>query len=110
MAGSCGTFESGDVLTSFQSDNAYDLLQWVDNSSNYTGPGGVPPGLDFELRGTGTTPIAGSLDSALTYLNGFKGADAIASCRPYDVILLTDGAESCGGNPPAKAALLARVK
>ncbi len=105
--GSCGTFEAGDVLTTFSSDNAYDLLEWVDNQSNFSGTAVVPPGLDFELRGTGTTPLAGSLDSALTYLNGVKAQDAIAACRPYDVILLTDGAESCGGNPPTKAAALA---
>ncbi len=104
--GSCGAYEAGDVVTTFQSDNAYDLLEWVDNRSNFTGNTEIPPGLDFELRGSGTTPLAGALGSALTYVNGVKGADSIAACRPYDVILLTDGAESCGGTPSTQAAAL----
>jgi hypothetical protein len=36
-----------------------------------------------------------------------QGDDAKASCRPYRVILLTDGADTCGGDPVAAAGALA---
>ncbi|MFH2010789.1 MAG: MopE-related protein [bacterium] len=100
-----GGFDAGDLLVGFSTDNANDLLEWMDFSSNYPG-GNPPPGMDFELRGSGTTPLAGSLNSALTYLNGVQGADGQAACRPYRVILVTDGGETCGGDPVARATAL----
>ncbi|MBI5478388.1 MAG: hypothetical protein HY906_05995, partial [Deltaproteobacteria bacterium] len=99
-----GGFNAGDLLVSFSQDNAPDLLQWMDGSSNYQYGGTVPPGLDLELRGTGTTPLAGILTSALGYLAGVRLADAKAACRPYRVLLVTDGKETCGGNPVTAAA------
>ena len=61
-------FSGGDVLVGFSPENEYDLLEWMDNSSNYPSTNGpVPPGFDWELRGSGTTPIAGSLEDALAF-------------------------------------------
>ncbi len=102
--GVCGDFAKGDLLVGFAPDNEYSLLEWTDGTDDYAGT--APAGLDTELRGSGTTPIAGALDSARTYLASVSGADAQAACRPYRVILLTDGAETCGGNPIASAAAL----
>ncbi|MCZ7687233.1 MAG: VWA domain-containing protein [Sandaracinaceae bacterium] len=76
----------------------------MDGSTNY--PGAPPPSLDLELRGTGTTPIAGSLDDARTFLTGVRSGDVAAMCRPYRVILITDGQETCGGDPVAAATAL----
>ncbi|MFN9958310.1 MAG: VWA domain-containing protein, partial [bacterium] len=76
----------------------------MDGDDNYAGT--APPGLDIELRGTGTTPLAGSLSDALAYLDTVRGADTASACRPYRVILLTDGIETCGGSPTTAAAAL----
>jgi hypothetical protein len=100
-----GGFSGGDLLVGFSPENEYDLLEWMDDSANY--PGGAPPaGLDFELRGTGTTPIAGTLDDARAYLDGVWSMDPARTCRPYRVILITDGQETCGGDPVAAAGAL----
>ncbi|MBN2361175.1 MAG: VWA domain-containing protein [Deltaproteobacteria bacterium] len=99
-----GGFNAGDLLVSFGPDNPNDLVRWIDGRSNYSG---LPPaGLDQELRGTGTTPLGGILGSALDYLSAVRADDAIAGCRPYRVILVTDGGETCGGDPVGAAAAL----
>lgn len=97
-----GGFSAGDLLVSFSPDNAPTILDWLDNATNYVGD--PPPGLDQELRGSGTTPLAGALGSALDYLSDVRAQDTQSTCRPYRVILVTDGQETCGGNP-AEAAL-----
>jgi hypothetical protein len=67
-------------------------------------------GCDKELRGAGWTAIAGSLHHLRTsYFNGPTGviaSDPQASCRPYKVILLTDGDDQCPGSQIAQAAAL----
>ena len=98
-----GGFSGGDVLVGFSPENEYDLLEWMDGDSNYPGGGEPPAALDFELRGSGTTPISGSLDDARTFLGDVRAADTASSCRPYRVILLTDGQETCGGDPVASS-------
>ncbi len=102
-----GVFNTGDLLVGFSPDNAEDLLEWMDHDSNY--PGTPPAGMDFELRGSGTTPLGGSLNSAGIYLTDTQSSDPVAACRPYRVILVTDGGETCGGDPVASAAALDAV-
>jgi hypothetical protein len=99
-----GGFAGADLVVGFSPENEYDLLEWMDGDDNYAGT--APPGLDIELRGTGTTPLAGSLSDALAYLDTVRGADTASACRPYRVILLTDGIETCGGSPTTAAAAL----
>ena len=96
-----GGFNAADLLVGFSQENQRDLLAWMDGES---GTAAVPPaGGDVEIRGSGTTPLAGSLTSARDYLEDVEAMDARASCRPYVVILVTDGVETCGGNPVAAA-------
>ncbi len=98
-----GGFNAGDLVVSFADENEGTLLDWIDGGSNYVG---VPPvGTDQEIRGSGTTPLAGALASARTYLQQIRTpvADPRVACRPYRVILITDGAETCGGNPVTAA-------
>jgi hypothetical protein len=105
-AAPCTGFNYGDVLVGFSPDNPYSILEYIDEQSNYpsiSSPPVVPWGMDFELRGSGTTPIAGSLVSALDYIENTKDNDDYGDCRPYRVILVTDGAETCGGDPVEKA-------
>ncbi|HUQ07579.1 MAG TPA: vWA domain-containing protein [Kofleriaceae bacterium] len=90
-------FNAGDLLVSFARDNEQTLLDWIDGDSNY--PGTPQAFTDQEIRGSGTTPLGGALVSANTYLDTVRTGDTQLTCRPYRVILITDGAETCGGNP-----------
>jgi uncharacterized repeat protein (TIGR01451 family) len=105
-ASPCTGLDAGDVVVRFDPENMSSMLAWMDGSSNY--PGLPPPGKDFELRASGNTPLAGSLASARTYIAQTRAADdpAVQACRPYRVILVTDGGETCGGNPQAQAGSL----
>jgi len=117
-AGGC---EPGDVLVGYNSiapwaavDNTYGILRWVDgfetnfnasttigNFCNHATTG------DCEIRPTGATPIAGLLTSIQSYISPIRTADPFAgTCRPYSVLLITDGDEQCGGNPQNAAATL----
>ena len=112
-----------DVLVPFADNNQQQILQWMNNCDDYPSVGSCPGttapssgcklcaecggGCDKELRGGGATPIAGSLRHLrLKYFNKVIAADSKKGCRPYKVILLTDGAETCGGNPANEAAAL----
>ncbi len=125
-----------DVLVPFGASNQSSILAWMNNCDDYNGgsgamcPAGTAPGTnnhpatpatgcslcadcaggcDLELRGGGGTPIAGALyDLRTTFFPGVITADSKAACRPYKVILLSDGAQSsqCPGNPTAEAAAL----
>ncbi|MCP4447689.1 MAG: hypothetical protein GY811_20485 [Myxococcales bacterium] len=99
-------------MVGFGSDiNQY--LMWLDHqessfdntqvSGDHCDFGG---GGDCELRGTGPTPLAGSLEAARDFLDPVVECDAaaIGGCKTYGVILLTDGAESCNGAPAGAAA------
>ena len=102
----CTGFNAGELLVKFDPDNTNDLLTWMDQSTNY--PGAPPIGKDFELRASGNTPLGGSLASARSYIAATRSADnpSTASCRPYRVILVTDGAETCAGDPVGQSGLL----
>ena len=114
-AGNCGPPRRGaDVLVGFGADiNQH--LRWLDgaetNFINTQATGAYcdfAAGGDCELRGTGPTPLANSLAAVEDYLTPIKACDLAATggCRTYGVILLTDGAESCQGNPVAAATAL----
>jgi hypothetical protein len=99
-----GGFAAGDLLVSFAQENEHTILDWMNHDSDYSGV--APIGTDFEIRGSGTTPLAGILTSAASYLDDVQADDLKVACRPYGVILVTDGAETCGGNPQDAAAAL----
>jgi hypothetical protein len=103
-----GGFSGGDMLVGFDAENQYDLLEYLDGESNY--PTMNPaPGVDLELRASGTTPLGGILTSAVDVVTEARLTDPAASCRPYIAILLTDGAETCGGDPATAAGDLAAI-
>jgi len=99
-----GEFSAGEVVVRFQEGNVSLLRGYVDGSSNYSGPGLPPPGFVYELRGTGGRALAGLLTSVGSYLATVLAEDTAAACRPYRVILIADGAESCGLDEDAEAA------
>ena len=111
-----------DLLVSFSDTNQSEILSWMNNCSDYPSAGqcGAAPdtgcslcpdcgtGCDKELRGVSATPIAGSLyDLRVNFFNsGVISGDTKSACRPYKVILLTDGLNTCGGDPVAQASAL----
>ncbi len=120
-AGNCdGSANSGQVLVGFPGlapftggNNTNALLKWVDNQQtnfntssivgnvcNHAGSG------NCELRPVGRTPLAGTLLAAQSYMTPIRSADPAGTCRPYSVMLITDGQETCSGNPAAAAATL----
>jgi hypothetical protein len=113
-AGSCGSPRRGaDVLSGFGSP-ARDTVRWLDGresrfDADTTREGDVcrhSEGNDCELRGSGPTPLAGSLQAIEDYLGPIRKQDAARMCRGYQVILVTDGAESCNEDPVAAATAL----
>jgi len=115
-AGSCGSPRRGaDVLVGFEKPREQASM-WIDgketafNGSTVAGDhcdfGG---GGDCELRATGPTPLADSLLAAADFLKPIIQCDGGLPCRKYSVILLTDGAESCMGDPVAAATALKSV-
>jgi hypothetical protein len=97
-------------------DNTNALYKWLDGieTANATDLATTTTG-DFcrhsttgncELRAEGATPLGGLLTAARNYITPIRMADTIAACRPYSVILITDGLETCGGDPVAAATQL----
>ena len=118
--GTLYTFPDGDVLVGFSGfgwpssiDNRFGILGWIDNAEtafdtstmtgNYCNHAG---GRDCELRPQGPTPLAGTLRAARDYMLPIRAGDPVGSCRPYTVLLLTDGVETCDAdiNAPATTA------
>ena len=109
-AGSCGPPRRGaDVLSGFGT-KVRDMVRWLDGREtdfrDVATPGNVcdyAHGGDCEVRGSGPTPLAGSLQTAEDYMVPIRTTDGAAQCRDYSIILVTDGAESCNGDPVAEA-------
>src|SRR5262249_22006594 len=120
------TWTNGDILEGWNglgsfttTENTSALLRWVNQtestnaadlaartSGDYCNHTMAGPGHDCELRALGGTPLASLLTAADSYANPIKTADTLSTCRPYSVILITDGNESCGGNPVTSATTL----
>ena len=115
-AGSCGGPRQGaDIVAGFGTDTR-DVVRWLDGRETSFAADGSPGDLcnhasggDCELRATGPTPLQGALLATQDYLVPIKATDPCSpGCRDYTVILVTDGAESCGGDPQAAARSLFR--
>jgi hypothetical protein len=100
-----GTASSGQVLVPIIPENQASIVSWVDyqctSCTSTTGAG--------DLHFADSTPILGTLRTARRYFSGMDptyptspiASDPFIGCRPVNVILLTDGAETCptGSNP-----------
>jgi hypothetical protein len=91
-AGTCNQAASSSLLLQgISSNNTATLLTYVDNAANP------------ELCAGGLTPLGGVLAGARSYFTAPTSptaTDTAASCRPLNVILLTDGVECCGSCQP----------
>ncbi|EYF00735.1 vWA domain-containing protein [Chondromyces apiculatus] len=104
-AGSCGPPRRGSQFLVGFNEPINRYLSWLDGTEDEdaqfdsgTLEGNHCPNGDCELRGSGPTPLAGALEATHDYLTPIVTCDAVSACRSYAAILLTDGAESCGGN------------
>ncbi|MBU1245064.1 hypothetical protein KKD52_18345 [Myxococcota bacterium] len=112
-AGGCGSVRRGaDILVGFERP-VNQLIMWIDNQETSFNESRIEGdfcdfagGGDCELRGTGPTPLADSLLAVKGYMAASIADDRIDTCRRYAVILLTDGIETCRGNPVTAAAEL----
>jgi len=105
-SGSCGPPQRGaQYLVDFSQPLA-SYLSWLDNKETNFKTGTACTGGDCELRATGPTPLASALQATKDFLSPRIACDNAVPCRKYNVILLTDGAESCQGDPVAAAAAL----
>ena len=119
----CGISDSSvdmfaaDILVALDDFNEDAILLWMDHKETAFTTGKNPTTGnhcwtgssygDCELRGIFRTQLAGSLRSIYTRLSTVDlGGDPNIGCRPYKVILLTDGDETCGGNPAQEATTL----
>ena len=106
------TQASGRIRVPIGTDNVPTLLSWVD----YAGGAmcSALSGTGVELRSHGGTPLGGALLRAQRYYRGLDpdfptsplAGDTFAGCRSVNVILLTDGNETCGGSATAAATAL----
>ncbi len=106
--GANGTAGRGQIIVPFGPENPNDIAEWVDFSCNtcgFSAAGALNPEIDL---GSGT-PLTGYMRGARAFLQGNAAnpagggnypnpiaADPFGTCRPYRVIMLTDGIVSCG--------------
>jgi hypothetical protein len=102
--------DGADILVALADDNEERILMWIDHHEDLFYDGletatddhcfsGSTLG-DCELRAVGGTPIGGSLADLYSRIsNTDLPGDTLKGCRPYSIIVLTDGANSCPTNP-----------
>jgi hypothetical protein len=94
--------DQGEVLVDIREGNQSDIVRWID----FTCGSCTTAGPDPELSAETWTPLAGSLRGARRYYEGSDPTfptspilgDPYQACRPYLVMLLTDGEESCAAD------------
>lgn len=90
----------GDILVDFPlpgEDNTAELISWVDMSC-----ASLPEDPEIEANGGGpggSRPLGQSIDLAGQRLSSLMGDDPGRGCRPYHVVLVTDGADTCWSAP-----------
>jgi hypothetical protein len=100
------TAASGQILAGLDDEGQNRILLWVNGICT----GGPDAGTDPELIAYANTPLQGSLLAARTYYTAGGTwlsrtyaspitTDPYRGCRPYYVVLLTDGDETCTGVP-----------
>jgi hypothetical protein len=115
-------YDDGQLVVGLANNNTTLLREWVDGTANCQGT--CTNNYKHELTSGIWTPIAKSLQRANEYLRGTPSAgflyptnpagfnvaptspldnDSQLKCRPVSVILLTDGKETCAGNPVTAA-------
>ena len=102
------------LCVDFYDGNAGEIAMWMDHHEFSDGSGGHPAvgladiapngswadGTEQELRGEGITPLGEAIGGAYDLLFSWMDDDEDIDCRPYSLIVLSDGdpyiPESCG--------------
>jgi hypothetical protein len=102
--GSAGSADRGQILVPFRAGSENEIAEWVDFSCNSCSTDATAAG-NVEIDPGAGTPLTGVMNAAKRYLQGTDpdwlslgspvANDAFRLCRPYRVILLTDGDASC---------------
>ena len=99
----CSSKNVPQVLVNIGDNTTSSILSWMEGVETYSS--------NKELRGDGATPLAASLKAAGDY---FKKTvipnDGSKACRSSYVILVTDGLETCNGDPCKEAKSLRTIK
>ncbi len=109
-AGSCGTaYVGGRVLIQPGPGSGQQLLPWIDFTEDFCSStnvvGGAPR--NPEIRGSGSTPLGKAVRTARDtwYQPTFTASknlvvepldDSLIDCRPYVLVVMTDGVDTCG--------------
>ena len=118
--GDCGPIQGniatdgGQILVVPGNNSSSQVLPWADNIEDFRDNGQGNP-MNPELRCAGLTPMAGSARTALSkwyqpiYNVSKQGQggynpnsplfDPQLDCRPYVLVMMTDGADTCDGDP-----------
>jgi hypothetical protein len=101
-AGGCSSTTLTDYLVvQFSEESANEILMWMDNRE-YSAANTPISASERELRADGSTPLGWTVQQARTYFSGTViPGDSLRDCRPYYTVVLSDGEETCGGNPTA---------
>ena len=93
---SCDTNEGGaDVLVNVGPNSRSAILSWMDGVESFPN--------QKELRGTGWTPLALSLQDAREHFSAeVIRNDPQSACRSYVVIMITDGVQECPEGTPER--------
>jgi len=88
--------DGGEVLVPVAEGNKGQILAWIDGQENFPS--------NKELRGDGATPLGTSLAAAKDY---YEDQDLPNAAEPWCyrnfVLVLTDGEDTCNGNPVSSA-------
>ncbi|MCC6217835.1 MAG: hypothetical protein IT376_23450, partial [Polyangiaceae bacterium] len=118
--GSCGTDSGGGrILVSPGASSGTQILPWIDFKENFcsstASTGGAPR--DPEVRGGGSTPLARQVryarlqwyEPVYNAANGSALYDAQLNCRPYVLVVMTDGVDTCNLDPSDEITTLRNV-
>jgi hypothetical protein len=88
----CIDTSGGVILVDPVAAQSQSVLQWADGVEDFEDAGG---GVikNPELRAVGTTPLGGAARAATAWYNGI--ADPQKACRPYVLVQITDGFDTC---------------
>jgi MYXO-CTERM domain-containing protein len=91
------TSDGGDLLIDPSTQPSSKVLPWGDGIEIFTA--GTDPALknitNPELRANGGTPLAGAARTATTWYSRVIASDPQKTCRPYVLVQMTDGVDSC---------------
>jgi len=88
------------LVVQFSNESSNNVLMWIDNRE-YSAAWTPISANERELRADGPTPLGWTVQQARIYFaNTVIPGDSKRDCRPYYAVVLSDGEETCGGNPP----------